>query len=139
MRKNLGVLGKVTIATVALSAMLCQGNVGQAEEVPYDYCITNEEFGANGSDTEDDTFAIQSALGKAGGEGIVTIYVPAGDYYISRWLRIYSNTHLILDENATIHRMDSIIDKGAHGMVAIYKKQQMLLILFVLTMRKMLP
>lgn len=112
MRKNLGVLGKVTIATVALSAMLCQGNVGQAEEVPYDYCITNEEFGANGSDTEDDTFAIQSALEKAGGEGIVTIYVPAGDYYISRWLRIYSNTHLILDENATIHRMDSIIDKG---------------------------
>ncbi len=68
--------------------------------------ITDPEFGANGEDEEDDYLAIQKALNYAKKTPqTVTVNVPAGDYYISSTLQIYSNTHLILNDNATISCM----------------------------------
>lgn len=61
------------------------------------------DFGANGSDQNDDAAAIIAALDKARiSKDYVEVYVPAGTYYIERGLPIYSNTTLTLDTNATI-------------------------------------
>lgn len=80
---------------------------------PYDYIVTDEEFGADGTDGVSDAKGIQSAFAKAiGAKEQVTIYFPAGTYYIDKPLRVYSNTHLILDDHAVICRMDSLIDRG---------------------------
>lgn len=76
------------------------------------YDVTAAEFGANGSDTASDTAAIQAALKKAvGAKELVTVTVPAGNYYIDQPLRIYSNTCLSLAEGAVIHRSDLGIDR----------------------------
>lgn len=61
---------------------------------------------ANGSDQEDDTQAIQAALDAAKGKGGAVVQIPAGRYYISRTLTIYSNTTLRLDPSAEIIRTD---------------------------------
>ena len=69
-------------------------------------------FGANGSDTKDDTDAIQKALDTAKNtSGTVRVVVPAGNYYIgtpegktNRSLRIYSNTTLELNDKAVLIR-----------------------------------
>lgn len=55
--------------------------------------------GAFGDGQNDDTTALQSALNVGG-----VVYVPNGTYLISSSLKIYSNTHLIMDKNATILR-----------------------------------
>lgn len=71
-------------------------------QVPqYDYNVA--DFGANGSDTLADSDEINDALYKAkNAANTVTVYVPAGTYYIDRSLAIYSNTNLILDDDAVI-------------------------------------
>lgn len=77
----------------------------------YTYIVT--DFGANGNDEEDDTNAIQVALDKAKYELInktdekVNIYFPAGKYYISKRLEIFSNTKLILDDNSIIENSNT--------------------------------
>lgn len=84
----------------------------------FTYSVT-EDFGANGSDTEDDTAAFQTALDKAkmyaGTNEKITIKVPKGTYYIENRLLIYSNTTLKLDKNAHLKRrnnLDYIIVSG---------------------------
>lgn len=92
-------------------------NRAEAQE-HYDYIVTDEEFGADGTDEGSDAKEIQSALAKAiGAKEQVTIYFPAGIYYIDKPLRVYSNTHLVLDDNAVICRMDSLIDRGFFTML----------------------
>ena len=54
-----------------------------------------------GDGIHDDTAAIQTMLDKCG-----TVRIPEGYYLISRPLIIHSNTHLILDRNATLHLAD---------------------------------
>ena len=68
--------------------------------------ITDSFFGANGDDNIDDTKSIQKALnlGKNITDEIITINVPDGQYRISDCLKIYSNTNLVLSNNATINR-----------------------------------
>jgi polygalacturonase len=74
--------------------------------------VTSPEFGAVGSDSEADAVAIQKALDMAKNSSeTVTVTIPSGNYYLDRWLRIYSNTHLVLDQNATLYRTDAILDK----------------------------
>lgn len=82
-----------------------------AESVSYDYVIT--DYGANGTDQASDQAAIQEALDQVKGAAKqMTVYFPAGDYYIDqKALQVYSNTHIILDQKATVHRMDSMLDK----------------------------
>ncbi len=61
------------------------------------------DYGADGTDTEDDSMAFINALAEAvRSEGAITVYVPAGVYYIGRTIPIYSDTTLTLDDNATI-------------------------------------
>lgn len=71
--------------------------------------VTDSAYGANGSDMEDDTKAIQKALDlrkNSKDTSILTVKIPAGTYYISRQLHIYSNTTLSLDKDAVIVRSD---------------------------------
>lgn len=64
-------------------------------------------YGADGSDTKDDSSAIQKALDYAKNtDETIYVTIPAGSYYIEHTLIIYSNTHLCLDENALIIRTD---------------------------------
>lgn len=62
-----------------------------------------KSLGAIGDGATDDTAAIQQALNSGG-----TIFIPNGTYIISQQLRIYSNTHLIMDKGATILRTGDI-------------------------------
>lgn len=83
-----------------------------AAENDYDYIVTDAQYGVNATDKKSDTDALQNIFTLAkGAKQQVKIYFPAGDYYIDKPMRVYSNTHLILDKNATIHRMDSMIDR----------------------------
>ncbi len=69
--------------------------------------VTNEVFGANGQDKNDDALAIQKALNMAkDSKSKVTVNIPKGTYYISKALKIYSNTDLILDKDAVIIRQN---------------------------------
>lgn len=83
------------------------------QQTAYDYVVTDSEYTVDSTDSISDYKGIQDTLNKAiGSNRIITIYFPAGDYYLDKSLWIYSNTHIILDKNATIHRMDSMINKG---------------------------
>ncbi len=65
--------------------------------------VTSAEYGANGTDTLDDYQQIQKALSLAWQKNIsLKIHIPAGTYYISDMLEIYSNTYLEVDPAATI-------------------------------------
>ncbi len=69
--------------------------------------ISVTDHGAVGSDKEDDFEAIQKCLDMAGGNnGLTVVKVPAGTYYISGNLLIYSDTCLWLDDDAVIVRTD---------------------------------
>ena len=75
-----------------------------AAEAPDNNTFDVTQFGADGTDTEDDWQAIQAALNRAReADTAVTVTIPAGKYYISSVLSIYSNT--VLDcTGATIVR-----------------------------------
>ncbi len=76
------------------------------------YTVTDAKFGANGSDTEDDSYAIQNALNMAKGASERTeVVVPAGIYLVSLPLGIYSNTKLTLEKGATIRRPVGSVNK----------------------------
>lgn len=92
----------ITAACLSLTAMAVM-----ADEVEAAQTVKCE---ANGADTEDDTAAIQSALNKAiTSSDAIVIELPAGKYYVSRTLTIYSNTTLKLHDNAEIIRTDESI------------------------------
>ena len=62
------------------------------------------DFGADGTDGEDDSAAFLDALDMASqssGE-TVTIVIPAGTYYLSKALRVWSNTYIKADADATM-------------------------------------
>lgn len=107
------------ICWVCMTVLFCVGvwtgkcRVNAAQETKYDYVITDAEDKVDPTDKKSDTKGIQKMLEKAvGSTKVITIYFPAGDYYIDKPMRVYSNTHIILDEKATIHRMDSMINRN---------------------------
>lgn len=63
-------------------------------------------YGAKGGDTESDSMNIQRCLDRASGVSgqPLTVYVPAGKYYLTEPLEIHSNTVLTLDEGAVMVR-----------------------------------
>ena len=69
--------------------------------------INVADFGANGTDELSDWTAIQNCLnfGKDNDNHLKVVIGP-GRYYIDHILTVYSNTELILDENAEVIRMD---------------------------------
>lgn len=102
-----------TAVLLCVSGMLLAEAIRARQKKNYDYIVTEEEFDVDGTDKVSDAKGIQRALAKAvGTKQEVTIYFPEGKYYIDKTLRIYSNTHLILDDNVTIYRMDSMVDRG---------------------------
>lgn len=100
---------------IMAAAIIFACGVGQkieAEAATYDYVVT-EAANVNATDKNSDALGIQSVMEKAiGSSKMVTIYFPAGDYYVDKAIRVYSNTHIILDANATVHRMDSMINNS---------------------------
>lgn len=98
----------INTITVEYEGKTATFDVEIQEKTILKYNVIDEEFGANGEDEEDDTNGIQLALDKAKDELIngtnneIEVYIPAGTYYISKRLNIYSNTRLLLDDNAII-------------------------------------
>lgn len=93
-------------ALVLALALLCPPLTGKAwaTQQPTDKI----KVVADGTDKAVDQKAIQTALNQAKGAteaNPVTVYVPAGTYYISATLGIYSNTTLKLDPGAVIRRV----------------------------------
>lgn len=107
---------RTAIYTIATVAMCVVGTIAIPTEVHatgnYDYIVTQADATVIPNDNIADADGIQNVLDKAkGATEVVTIYIPAGTYHVDKALRIYSNTHLILDAATTIYRMDSAIDK----------------------------
>ncbi len=94
---------------VSVACMSFTGMLFMTDEVKAAETIICE---ADGSDMEDDTKAIQACLNEAQNNESTIIKIPAGKYYISRTLTIYSNTTLELDKDAEIIRTD-----GSHIMI----------------------
>ncbi|MDE5967330.1 MAG: Ig-like domain-containing protein [Lachnospiraceae bacterium] len=66
------------------------------------------KLGANGDDAKGDGTAIKNALKWACAvDEQITVYIPAGTYYIGTRMYIYSNTKLVLDDKAVLVRMSS--------------------------------
>ena len=62
------------------------------------------DFGADGTDAEDASSAFRNALDMASqssGETI-TIFIPAGTYHLNKALRVWSNTYIKADPDATM-------------------------------------
>ena len=67
----------------------------------------------SGSDNEPDYSGVQKILNEINGaDEEVIVYFPAGTYYLPKSLRVYSNTHIILDENATLVRIDDGVNNN---------------------------
>ncbi|MBR4461249.1 MAG: right-handed parallel beta-helix repeat-containing protein [Erysipelotrichaceae bacterium] len=65
--------------------------------------VSVTDYGANGSDTADDTPAFNRALSEAlNTEGTLVVTIPAGTYYLGNNVPIFSDTTVEADENATI-------------------------------------
>lgn len=100
------------VVLFSLLGCIVWGTSVEAQE-NYDYVVTDAQYGVDATDKKSDSVAINALFKKAiGAEEMVTFYFPAGTYYISNTLKIYSNTHLILHEDAVVYRMDSMIDKN---------------------------
>lgn len=68
--------------------------------------VTDSPFGANGKDTKADDEAIQRALNVAKNtKQPIKVKIPAGTYYLSKRLKVYSNTTLKLNDRTTMKRM----------------------------------
>ena len=91
------------VFTLLITILLfCPAPTCHAAGETYYYNIT--DFGANGTDKDDDRRAIQKALDMAGDDFNIEVIVPDGTYYIDSTLYIQSNTTLRLSDNATIKR-----------------------------------
>ena len=106
-------LGLWAAMLVSAGVLMNTGRVQASSAPNYDYnVVTDAEEKVNPKDKISDSKGIQSVLNKAiGSKKEITIYFPAGTYNIDKTLRVYSNTHLILDKNATLYRMDSWINR----------------------------
>ncbi|WP_147534578.1 glycosyl hydrolase family 28-related protein [Bacillus marasmi] len=75
-------------------------------------------YGAKGNGTNDDTMAIQEALDQVKKSNkIIQVYIPSGNYKLTKTLKIYRNTHLILEENSIFLRShnNSFMINGDYG------------------------
>ena len=64
--------------------------------------VNVKDMGAVGNGRTDDWSAIQAALSRGGGDGLLTVVVPDGTYLVGKTLSVFSNTTLQLADNATI-------------------------------------
>ena len=78
-----------------------------------DIFINVKDFGATGDGVTDDTAAINYALLNGVGK---TVYFPSGTYLFNNPLYVFSNTHVILENNATL--LFDINSPSAQGRIA---------------------
>lgn len=88
-------------------------------EISNRFSINVRKLGAKGDGITDDSKAIQAALDLARiGENTI-VYIPKGVYMISQVLSVFSNTHMLLDEESIIRRMstsgDNLLANGLKG------------------------
>ena len=67
-----------------------------------------KRYGAKGDGVTDDSIALQHLLEEGG-----TIYIPSGTYLLNNILNVYSNTHIIMDN-------DTILKRNANKRFAIF-------------------
>lgn len=107
MRKMKKYLLALTAGAAVLAAVIGMPQKASAREVEYNV----KEYGVTGDGTTDDVKAINALLEKASalaaGDTLVLKF-PEGKYMIGDWLRIRSNTTLLLDEKAEICRSEML-------------------------------
>lgn len=100
----------IMTATTSLCASAANGSAATGASLP-SYSSKTEINVVSGNHADptgsrDSTSAIQEALDKAKtkatGSNRVVVKIPAGEYKITQSLKIYSNTQLVLDNDATI-------------------------------------
>ena len=70
------------------------------------------ELGVNGTDKSNDASKLNEILKYATLiDESITVYIPDGIYYISSTLKVYTETNIVLSDNAVIKRMESAGDK----------------------------
>ncbi|RXZ01670.1 right-handed parallel beta-helix repeat-containing protein [Fictibacillus sp. S7] len=80
--------------------------------------INVKDYGAKGDNLHDDTEAIQKTFNMAkSNKGRIKITIPKGTYKLTKTLRIYKNTHLSLQNGATLmrHHNATILVNGDPG------------------------
>lgn len=119
------------VATVSSNGLITAKNIGETNiiitskenssiSVTFHVKVYQTEFvvtelGANGTDDKTDTKVLKRVLAYADDIAEpITVRVPAGTYIIDSTLIIYSDTNLILDNNAVIMRKDG---KGGNHML----------------------
>ncbi len=119
---SLCLVSALTLSAIATADLSKDSLISEVSEITASAATVTysvKDFGANGSDSKDDTAAFQEALDMAkNSTKTVKITVPKGKYYISSHLRIYSNTYLKLSSSAQMIRKndsDYLIINGTSG------------------------
>lgn len=104
--KSTGLVTVKGLGTAVVEATTSDGSLkARCKFTVYQNYFDVTKLGANGTDTKNDTTYINKALKWATAlDEQITVYVPAGTYYIGARIYIYSNTRLVLDDNAVIVR-----------------------------------
>lgn len=120
--KNTGLVTITGLGTAVVEATTADGAfTARCTFTVYQTYFDVTKLGADGTDTANDNTAINKALKWAlAVNEPITVYVPAGTYYINARLYIYSNTKLVLDDKATIVRQASAA--GRPMLQSLYKK-----------------
>ncbi len=105
---SLCLVSALTLSAIATADLSKNSLISEVSEITASAATVTysvKDFGANGSDSKDDTAAIQSALNMARDSSeTVKITIPSGKYYIGSHLRIFSNTYLDLASDAQLIR-----------------------------------
>lgn len=101
--------GNATIPVDNLTFIMPEDNVTITATFEEDPRII---YTADGTDTASDRRAIQKALNTQNGNDALTVYVPAGTYYIDEPLRVRSNTTIQLADGAVIKRADDGLSRN---------------------------
>lgn len=104
------------ITALALVLVLCmaQGALWAAAAEPTIIDVTS--YGANGADKADDADAFQNAFDRAKTEDGIEVHIPAGTYYLSKRLSVYSNTRIIAT-GATMILNGSVVNESGSILV----------------------
>jgi hypothetical protein len=101
-----GVYRKGTGPTGDLAITLSDGSTNVGYDLVKKFLVP-QMFGASGDDATDNATAINATLAAAAG---YTIYMSAGIYRITDYLRVRANTRIIMDPNCIIKPDPSLID-----------------------------
>lgn len=84
-KSNIFFKTRIALGMVIISAGICVSglSIHATQVFGYDYEVTDSQYLVNPKDSKSDAKGIQDILDKAkGADQMVTIYFPAGDYYV---------------------------------------------------------